>query len=88
MTIFLANSRLPLAVRTFCEVECGTFTAERLQFHESGQTGTIRDWTFYVHAYLTWNDEDESEKTAEALAEAIGNALDDSDVLHTSCFYW
>ena len=88
---FLSKFKTTISGENFvrgCEVECGTFTTERLQFHETGQAGTIRDWTFYVHAYLTWNDSDESEKTAEALAEAIGNALDDSDVLHTSCFYY
>lgn len=71
-----------------CDVEAGPFTEERLEFHSTGMTGILRTWTFYVNGYLTWNDADESEKTAEALADAVGDALDDSDVLHSSCHYY
>ncbi len=71
-----------------CMVEAGTFTSERLQFHSTGKTGSIRPRLFYIHAYLTWNDADETEKTAEALGVAIADALDNSDVLHGACFYY
>ncbi len=70
------------------DIQAGPIAPERMVFRVTDGGGMLRSHTFYIRGYLSWNDEDESEITAETIAVAVQKALDDSNTLHDGGTYY
>ncbi len=69
------------------DIEAGPFRVEQVEMRGSTPR-VLRTRTFYVNGFLSWNDESESEKTAEELALVVADAIDGDEVLHQWCGYY
>jgi len=70
------------------DIQAGPVTSERMIFRDGDGGGLLRNHTFFIHGYVTWDDADASETAARVLAVAVQKALDDSDTLHDGNTYY